>query len=225
MKRVAIALSLMLVLPAAGAETPKAEPQAKSCPKMHAGPGGACCRQAQSDAQGEGCGKMHGRGNGNGKGMGQGRMHGRGAGQGEGMRRGMGPGPSEHHETIHQLMADHKAITREIKEVPHGIQTVTTSKDPAVAKKIVEHTYQMKERLESGQPIRMFDPLFQEIFKHHDRIAMKIEEIEGGVRVTETSTDPKVTALIRQHAKVVSEFTAEGMSRMHEASELPEGWE
>lgn len=225
MKRVAIAVSLMLMMPVFAEETPKSGPATNGCPKMNAD-GGSCCR----GAGGQGCGKMHGRGKGQGQmqgrgmGKGHGAMHGRGGGPGQGMRRGMGPGPSEHHETIHQLMADHEAIAREIKEVPNGIQTVTTSKDPAVAKKIVEHTYQMKERLESGRPIRMFDPLFQEIFKHHDKIEMKIEEIEGGVRVTETSSDPKVAALIRQHAKVVSEFTAEGMSRMHELSELPEGY-
>lgn len=232
MKRLALAVSLVLMMPFVWAETPKDDSAAKGCPKMNAEGGGKCCRQAKGEGQGQGCGKMQGHGKGQGQmhgrgkgqGMGRGQMHGRGNGQGQGMRGGMGPGPSEHHETIHQLMADHKAIAREIKEVPNGIQTVTTSKDPAVAKKIVEHTYQMKERIESGQPIRMFDPLFQEIFKHHDKIEMKIEEIEGGVRVTETSADPKVAALIRQHAKVVSEFTAEGMSRMHEPSELPEGW-
>jgi hypothetical protein len=88
---------------------------------------------------------------------------------------------------------------------------------------IRKHTAEMKTRLEQGQPTRMWDPLFAAIYEHHDEIAMSIVEIDGGVRVTETSKNPEVVALIRQHAhKGVSEFVAQGFERAHKASPLPE---
>jgi uncharacterized protein YdcH (DUF465 family) len=179
--------------------------------------GGCPMQKGPGAASGAG---MHGKGHGP-------AMQGRGQGmRGNGMRgNGMqGRGPGGDHATIHSLMSDHDAIARKTEEVPGGVRTVTTSAKADVAATIRKHAYEMKARLESGQPIRMFDPLFVEIFKNHDKIEMKIEEIEGGVRVTETSTDPKVTALIRQHAKVVDEFTARGMERMHQTSPLPEGY-
>jgi hypothetical protein len=51
-------------------------------------------------------------------------------------------------------------------------------------------------------------------------------ETGGGVRVTETSEDPRVTALIRQHAtRGVSEFVQGGFERARRTTPLPEGYE
>lgn len=157
-------------------------------------------------------GMMRGRGRG-----GEGAAH-----RGGGRRGGMGGmGRSGDHATIHSLMAEHQKIRRTVTEIPGGVRTETTSEDPATAALILQHTLEMQARVENGTPIRMWDPLFREIFRNHEAIAMKVEEIDGGVRVIETSDDPEVAALIRQHAKVVNEFTAEGMARMHEPSPLP----
>ena len=51
---------------------------------------------------------------------------------------------------------------------------------------------------------------------------MRIEDIEGGVRVRETSDDPSLTQLIRQHAiRGVGECVAEGHARARTATPLP----
>lgn len=147
--------------------------------------------------------------------------------KGPGMRgRGMGMrgDKASHHENIHSLMGDHAKIDRKIEQVPGGVRTETTSKDAKVTETIRVHAREMKERLESGTPIRMFDPLFREIFANHDKIEMKIEDIPGGVRVIETSKDPDVALLIRKHAEAVDGFVAEGMAKMHEPTPLPEGY-
>lgn len=240
-----LVLSALVVVPAwlvastvdAGGVTPAAQPTAQAEQKKDASPetkmdcpmkesGTSCCRRGHGQATG-GQGMRHGQGNASGPGPGMGQGMGNGHRHGMNGAAGMGRGPQMggHHETIHSLMADHKAVSRKVEEIPNGVVTVTTSDDPEVARTIRVHTAEMKERLTSGQPIRMFDPLFQEIFRNHEKIEMKIEEIAGGVKVTETSSDPKVVALIRQHAKVVSEFTAQGMARMHERSPLPESYE
>lgn len=83
----------------------------------------------------------------------------------------------------------------------------------------------MRARLAQGDPIREMDPLFREIFKHHEAIEMQVENVQGGVRVTETSADPQVALLISQHARrAVSEFVASGMERAMRPTPLPPGY-
>ena len=166
--------------------------------------------------RGMGLGVMMGRGMGGG-GFGPGRGSGSGMAMQSGMPEPMAP--------IHSLLDQHKLVARDVKEISGGVETATTSSTVAVTDLIRSHTRQMKERLEAGQPIRMWDPLFVELFKHHDKIKMTITDIPGGVRVIETSDDPQVTLLIRQHAqRGVSEFVARGFDRAHQASPLPAGY-
>jgi hypothetical protein len=156
------------------------------------------------------------------RGQGYGMMRGRGMGPGAGMG-----GPGNMREVMgvfHQLLTDHAQIQRTVQEVNHGVVTVTTSQNPVVTALIRTHVAQMKSRLEKGQPVRRWDPLFVEIFKNADKIDLKIDEVAGGVRVTETTEDPQVVPLIRQHAQAVSEFVARGWDRAHEATPLPEGY-
>jgi hypothetical protein len=147
-------------------------------------------------------------------------------GMGRGMM-GMG-GPREDMReampVIHDLLAQHDKVKRKVENIPQGIVTETTSVDLEVAAQIRKHVGQMKKRLEQGQPMRMWDPLFQEIFRNAGKIQMKIEEIPGGVRVTETSADPQTQLLIRQHGQAVLKFVEKGMPAAMEAHELPAGY-
>jgi hypothetical protein len=127
-------------------------------------------------------------------------------------------------QVFHQLLTDHGKIKWTVEEIPGGVVTTTTSDDPTVTAKIHVHVGQMKQRVESGQPLRMWDPLFAELFRHYDKIEMIVEEIPGGVKVTETSKDSNVALLIRQHARGVSEFVERGWDRAHEATPLPDGY-
>jgi hypothetical protein len=84
----------------------------------------------------------------------------------------------------------------------------------------------MKARVERGEPIRQMDPVFREIFEHHSAVEIDVSSVPGGVLVVETSDDPQVTLLIRQHAhRAVSEFVAEGMSRAMRPTPLPRGYD
>jgi hypothetical protein len=138
---------------------------------------------------------------------------------------GMGPQMMRDMQAIHGLLLNHRKIQREVEDTPGGVQTVTRSEDPEVTELIRTHVRQMKQRLETGQAIRMMDPVFREIFKNHEKIRMHIEDIPGGVRVTEQSDDPQVVLLIRQHAcRAVSEFVTGGMQRAMQPTPLPEGY-
>jgi hypothetical protein len=148
------------------------------------------------------------------------------AGQGPRMDRGpmMGGMAGEGHEdmmAIHALFADHEKIDRRVTKVPNGVETITESDDPAVAKRILEHAYAMKARLERKQPIRMWDPLFRELFLHADKIRMEITGTVRGAKVLETSDDAYAVKLIQAHADAVSGFVDKGMAAMHESHDVP----
>jgi hypothetical protein len=137
----------------------------------------------------------------------------------------MDAGMMEDMRVIHQLLQRHDRIRRDVEDVATGIRARTTSRDLEVAELIRAHVWQMKSRVEDGDPIRLMDPVFREIFKHHAEVEMDVEQIPGGVVVVETSTDPQVELLIRQHAhRAVSEFVAYGMARAMRPTPLPRGY-
>jgi hypothetical protein len=141
------------------------------------------------------------------------------------MSRGMDAQTMRDMHVIHDLLLGHERIEREVDDVPGGIRAVTMSGDSELAARIRTHVSQMQARIERGNPIRQMDPLFREIFEHHGAIEMLVENVPGGMRVTETSADPQVALLIRQHARrAVSEFVAEGMPRAMRPTPLPPGY-
>lgn len=137
----------------------------------------------------------------------------------------MDPAMMEHMRVIHQLLLNHDEIVREVHDVADGIRSRTTSADPRLAELLRTHVQQMSERVERGDPIRQMDPVFREIFEHHAKIEMEVEPVRGGVVVLETSENPQVELLIRQHAhRAVSEFAAAGMRRARRPTPLPPGY-
>lgn len=114
------------------------------------------------------------------------------------------------HDVFEFLLGNHEKIKRTVKELEDGVETVTESDDEEIASKIKEHVEWMKVRIEKVNPVRMRDPLFAELFQHTDKIVMKYEDTEKGVKVIETSSDPYVAQLIKAHAKVVSKFVENG---------------
>lgn len=126
---------------------------------------------------------------------------------------------------IRDLLIDHKQVQYHVENTTNGIRAEATSDNPQVATLLQQHVWQMKERMEKGQPIRMMDPLFRELFAHHRQIQMQVENTATGVRVTETSDDPQVVLLIRQHAEqFVPRVVKEGMQGAMRPTPLPPGY-
>ncbi|NND96689.1 MAG: DsrE family protein [Pirellulaceae bacterium] len=173
---------------------------------------------------GRGPGFGQGRGQGFGQGQGQGFGQGRGQGFGHGAD-GPGHGHDERHDEDHEvfqyLLTHHEKINRTVKELPNGVETLTESDVPEIADKIKDHVQWMEYRIKETHPIRMRDPLFAEIFKHTDKIVMKHEDTEKGVRVVETSDDPYVATLIKAHAKAVSGFVERGFAEAMKNHPVP----
>lgn len=132
-----------------------------------------------------------------------------------------GDGQMKDMQTIHTLFEYNEKITRTVKLIKNGVETLTESDEPKVQTLIAEHALAMQKRLENKQPIRQWDPLFAELFKNADKIKLEISMTPKGVKVTETSSEPYVVKLIQSHAQGVSEFVLEGTSSMTKRHELP----
>jgi predicted methyltransferase len=146
-----------------------------------------------------------------------------GRGRGQGFGRGRGPGAAMRadQDVFHYLLGHHADIRRTVTGTDNGVETVTESDQPEVAKKIQEHVAAMHKRVQEGRGLRYWDDLFAAIFKRHASIKMSVENTDKGVRVKETSDDPTVVALIQAHADVVSNFVSRGFEEAYRNHPVP----
>jgi hypothetical protein len=121
----------------------------------------------------------------------------------------------EYRDVFHYLLQNHTQIEREVTMLENGVSTNTFSNDQRIAAHIKKHVHQMKGLVESGRRIRNWDPLFSAIFDHYELIEMNVNETNNGIEVIETSHDPFVASLIKQHAEVVSLFVKHGFAEAH----------
>ena len=124
-------------------------------------------------------------------------------------------------QLFHQLFEHRTEINRHVIMRADGIETLTESKNPEVTRLLQAHVASMLARVQEGRPIHQRDPLFVELFKNADQIAVSHEPTAGGVRIVETSKDAYVVKLLQAHAEVVSAFLANGMSEMMKDHPVP----
>jgi hypothetical protein len=124
-------------------------------------------------------------------------------------------------ELFHFLLSHRDEIVRQVKNLPNGVETVTESDNPQVAGKIKEHVASMHQRVKSGNPIHLRDPLFYAIFQNYDKIEMAVTPTPKGVKVVETSKDAYAAKLIQAHAQVVSLFLANGHAEVQKNHAVP----
>ncbi len=208
---------------------------AANCPRQAVGKAQAadacpCCCAACADAGNCPWSGAAGWGRGGGKGFGPGwGRGGKGFGPGWGRGQGFGPGARGQdaefrtdRETFHYLLDNRGEITRKVKKLANGVETVTESADQEIAARIQEHVAAMYQRVKEGRPIHLRDPLFAEVFRNAAKIQMTVHKTDRGVRVVETSEDPYVARLIQAHAEVVNRFVANGRWEMRNNHPVPE---
>ena len=146
-----------------------------------------------------------------------------GAGQGMGMGRGMMHDASHQADMalLHQLLDNGAKVRRQVTNRPDGVESITESDDPVIAKAIQEHVESMSARVKEARPIHQRDPLFREVFAHADKIVLKHEPTAKGVKVVESSADPYVVKLIQAHAEVVTAFIANGRAEAMKDHPVP----
>lgn len=109
-----------------------------------------------------------------------------------------------------RLLSDHRSIVRVVTYTPTGVEATTESLDPTVRARIVDHARAMQERMKAGAPVRIWDPVFSDLFDAHASVKLEVSQTELGVRIVESSADPDVVALLWSHAAGVSDFVRDG---------------
>lgn len=124
----------------------------------------------------------------------------------------------------HELLAANSKIRRRVKCSEHEgvgtIEALTESDDPAIAAKIIEHARAMQARMKSGARVRVWDPVFAQLFQKHRAVTLDVTPTDKGVRIVESSPDPDAAALLRSHALGVSAFVRAGFDVAPEETKM-----
>lgn len=109
------------------------------------------------------------------------------------------------------MLEHHDAIRRDVKLLDNGVEATTESDDPRLVALIQDHTESMQERIRQSAPVRMWDPVFVDLFKNGHKVKLEMRKTPKGVHIVETSDDPETVKLLKAHALGVSEFVHEGL--------------
>jgi hypothetical protein len=121
------------------------------------------------------------------------------------------PGTLDYDRDVWQtLLHHHASIHRTVTRLPNGLAAVTESDDPAIARLIQDHALAMKQRMTTGARVRIWDPVFVELFDRHDKVRLDVTLTPRGVSIRETTEDPATLRLMRSHAAGVSDMVREG---------------
>ncbi len=119
---------------------------------------------------------------------------------------------------LKEIFRSHEGITRSVSNVQDGIITTTEAADETLREAIVSHVSMMVTRLQEGRnpEVIIQSPTLDALFDVYDEIDTEIETTELGVKVIQTSSNPKVVGLLQQHAAEVSDMASRGMESVHE---------
>lgn len=136
-------------------------------------------------------------------------------------------GPSEH-EVIMELLQHHDQIVRTTVQIFDetgrfvGVLTNTTSANPNIAASLQAHVHQMHHLEESGNKVRQWDPLYNEMFHHLEDITMEHQFLVDGISVLHTGQTECAIELIQKHAGVVTSFVQDGYEAFWREHQVPE---
>ena len=119
---------------------------------------------------------------------------------------------------LNEIFRSHKGISRVVSNITDGIVTTTEAEDETLRDAIISHVSMMVTRLEEGKnpEVIIQSPTLDALFAVHNEIDTEIELTDTGVRVIQTSSNPRVVALLQAHAAEVSDMSERGMQAVHE---------
>lgn len=126
----------------------------------------------------------------------------------------MGDATAADMSTYMDLFNRHAELRRTVQLVPGGVRTVTESADPALTTQLQEHVVSMYSHLDQDTEVTCMSASLPVLFRNSRRYRRTLTNTARGVAVTETSTDPQITAAIRAHAAEVTGFVEDGMPAM-----------
>jgi hypothetical protein len=108
----------------------------------------------------------------------------------------------------------HNEIKRAVEKIPGGVRTITQSDSTDLADQLHTHVSSMYAHLNDGAEMTCMSRTLPTLFRNANNYRRQLAITPTGVIVEETSDDPHLTEVIREHAKEIDGFVREGMSAM-----------
>ena len=134
-----------------------------------------------------------------------------GGGTGGGM---MGSATSADMSLYMDLFNRHTELRRTVTQIPGGIRTTTESDAPELVSQLQAHVSSMYGHVSQGAEVMCMSDSLPTLFRNASGYHRQLTLTAKGVTVTETSSDSRLTAAIREHAQEVSGFVRDGMPAM-----------
>lgn len=113
-----------------------------------------------------------------------------------------------------EMFNRHGEIKRTVEQIPGGVRTTTESDAPELAEQLHTHVSSMYAHLEQGAEMTCMSQTLPTLFRNAENYRRQLTVTPTGVIVEETSAEPYLTEVIREHAKEIDGFVREGMSAM-----------
>ncbi len=126
----------------------------------------------------------------------------------------MGSATSADMNTYMDLFNRHTELRRTVEVIPGGVRTRTESDAPDLVAQLQVHVSSMYSHVNQGAEVTCMSNSLPTLFRNAKGYQRQLTLTSSGVSVTETSSDPALTAAIRRHAQEVSGFVRDGMPAM-----------
>ena len=126
----------------------------------------------------------------------------------------MGDATAADMSTYMDLFARHTDIRRTVQSIPGGVRTITESDAPELVAQLQAHVASMYDHLSRGAEVRCMSKTLPTLFRNASGYRRRLTTTPKGVVVTETSADPRLARIIREHAHEVTGFVRDGMPAM-----------
>ncbi|OLC64287.1 MAG: hypothetical protein AUG06_06440 [Actinobacteria bacterium 13_1_20CM_2_65_11] len=132
-------------------------------------------------------------------------------GSGSGM---MGSATQADMSSYTKLFDRHTELRRTVETIDGGVRTTTESDAPDLVALLQAHVSSMYTHLNQHAEVTCMSSSLPTLFRNSTSYRRELTITAKGVVVTETSSDPRITAAIRDHAQEVSGFVHDGMPAM-----------
>ena len=110
-----------------------------------------------------------------------------------------------------KLFDRHTDLRRTVEAIDGGLRTTTESDAPELIALLQTHVSSMYSHLDQRAEVTCMSSSLPTLFRNSTSYRRQLTLTAKGVVVTETSSDPRITDAIREHAQEVSGFVRDGM--------------
>src|SRR5437870_11229445 len=113
-----------------------------------------------------------------------------------------------------KLFDRHTELRRTVETIDGGVRTTTESDASDLVALLQAHVSSMYTHLNQHAEVTCMSSSLPTLFRNSSNYRRELTLTAKGAVVTETSSDPRITSAIRDHAQEVSGFVRDGMPAM-----------